>query len=331
MFDDILSQYPIFSHQENHLERITDGLINATWRLNDQWILQRVNPIFGPDVNRDIQVLTQILRQRVQVPTLINNCNGEPFCKIDTGENAGIWRIMTFCEGDCIHSTQNISQIRSLSDNLAQFHTALLGEKYTFRFSRGNVHVFDRHREKLERAISEHPRHACWERVVSLYNQLQALFRLCPGDPALNPELPRHIVHGDPKISNFLFKGDEVCAILDLDTMAWASLESEIGDALRSWCNGHDENHEPALNSDYVAEALEIYQTKCPWLTREERQCFPAAGFKIAAELSMRFAADALCEDYFAFDPAIAPTHGEHSLLRAQNQCLLAESFLDTL
>ena len=46
----------------------------------------------------------------------------------------------------------------------------------------------------------------------------------------------------------------------------------------------------------------------------------------IALELSMRFARDALCEDYFGFDPEIG--HGEHSLLRARNMANLCEQML---
>ena len=52
--------------------KITDGLINQTFDIDNLFILQKVNPIFGPQVNDDIAHLTEVLsKHQVPVPRLI--------------------------------------------------------------------------------------------------------------------------------------------------------------------------------------------------------------------------------------------------------------------
>jgi hypothetical protein len=60
------------------------------------------------------------------------------------------------------------------------------------------------------------------------------------------------------------------------------------------------------------------------WITEEEVEALPTAAERIALELAARFAADALREEYFGWDPDVAPTRGDHNLLRARNQLALA-------
>ena len=44
------------------------------------------------------------------------------------------------------------------------------------------------------------------------------------------------IVHGDPKLSNVLFRDGSVIGFLDMDTIMWGSLLDDIADAIRSCC-----------------------------------------------------------------------------------------------
>jgi len=59
--------------------------------------------------------------------------------------------------------------------------------------------------------------------------------------------------------------------------------------------------------------------------TIEEWEAFPVGLHRICVELSARFAADALKESYFGWDPAAFPARGEHNLVRAQGQLSLAQ------
>jgi aminoglycoside phosphotransferase (APT) family kinase protein len=142
------------------------------------------------------------------------------------------------------------------------------------------------------------------------------------------PSLPLRIGHGDPKISNFLFDtGGRITGVIDLDTMAWTGVDIEIGDALRSWCNRASEDATHAeFDLDVARAGLQGYLAGAPWLTPEERAALPDATQRICLELAARFAADALHESYFGWDPAVAPSRGEHNLLRARGQLALAHA-----
>jgi hypothetical protein len=62
------------------------------------------------------------------------------------------------------------------------------------------------------------------------------------------------------------------------------------------------------------------------WITDAERAAIPTSAERISLELAARFAADALRENYFGWDPDVAPTRGDHNLLRAENQLALARN-----
>ena len=296
--------------------KITDGLINQTYSIDDCWILQHVHSIFGPQVNEDIAALSAILQGRgVPVPLMCRSGEGTYYV---LGEHYGLtegpWRIMTKLEGTTHHFVQNIEQIRALTRMISAFHRALDGCRYEFNHTRPGVHDFERHYKALERAVDEHKDHRLYTQVRDLFEKIQHLSKYIQyNNVMLCTDL--RIIHGDPKISNFLFEDDRITGVVDLDTMARSRAAFEVGDAIRSWCNPCKEDVEPAYNREYAREVMGLYleETKC--LSRAERASLMHAAPFITLELSMRFAKDALCEDYFGFNPDIG--HGEHSLMRA--------------
>ena len=299
------------------------GLIHRTYDVDGGYILQRVNAIFDPCVNEDIEALGGVLRARdVVVPRLMPTRTGAfGFIWRDRSH----WRLMEKLPGDCFERVGSMAQIRSLTLALLGFHSALKGEIYVFKHSRGGVHDFKRHMDALESALASYQSHVFWGDVMRLYRHIEAMGRHVDPISTLSCEVMR-IVHGDPKVSNFLFCGDEVSGILDLDTMAYAPVACDIGDAVRSWCNPRREDETPEFQREYAREVVGLYIEQMRDLTREEREKLPRAGACIALELGVRFARDALCEDYFGFDPAIG--HARHSLLRAQAQVSLCEQML---
>jgi hypothetical protein len=114
--------------------------------------------------------------------------------------------------------------------------------------------------------------------------------------------------------------------VLDLDTLAHGTLDIELGDALRSWCNaGTEDDPHPRFQADVFRAALHGYAHEAKaWMTQEEWLVLPAAVERICLELAARFAADALHETYFGWDPLRFPARGEHDLARARNQLGLA-------
>ena len=355
--------------------KLTDGLINQTYSIDGLWILQHVNKVFGPQVNEDIAELTAILQKRgVPVPQMCRAKSGNYYIMgEDFGLTPGPWRIMTKLEGKTFHFVENIEQIRALARIISRFHAALDDCHYTFKHTRPGVHDFDRHYKALDRAIAEHADHRLYTQVQQLYEQIQHLSKFVKYNEVMACEDLR-IIHGDPKISNFLFADslafgmgegphsapfgendslseykdcgfqgaqplggirgsapdkNVITGVVDLDTMAKSRAAFDVGDAIRSWCNPHPEDVEPQYNKEYAREALGLYleETKC--LTRAERDSLPHAAPFITLELAMRFAKDALCEDYFGFNPDIG--HGEHSLMRARAMYTLCAQMLESI
>ena len=96
--------------------------------------------------------------------------------------------------------------------------------------------------------------------------------------------------------------------------------------SVRSWCNtsGEDDT-EARIDVDVFAAAMKGYAEGAPGFASDDEWHGMAAGLeRIALELAMRFAADALHESYFGFDPAIG--RGEHNALRAEGQLALARA-----
>jgi Ser/Thr protein kinase RdoA (MazF antagonist) len=140
-------------------------------------------------------------------------------------------------------------------------------------------------------------------------------------------ELPERVSHGDLKISNLRFHADgSALCLLDLDTLGTLSIDAELGDAWRSWCNPAGEDAAAARLDRAIFEAAVLGYLGVHPLTGEERECLVVGIERIALELASRFAVDALEECYFGFDPEVAPTRGDHNLMRARGQLTLARS-----
>ncbi len=326
----ILARYPHLIGLP--LTPIRGGLINDTFALGPDHILQRLHPIFAPAVNLDILTLTAALRLRgVPVPTLLTADTGDAWVTLDadrgySSDIAGTWRIMTRLPGRAIARVERPAQARAAAALLARFHGALIGVEHDFAFTRPGAHDTDAHMRALELALDAHPGHRLKPAVEPLAGAL--IGRWADLRPAcVDLDLPARVVHGDPKISNLLFDDEErAVGVIDLDTMAWASVDIDVGDALRSWCNTSTEDDPTARFSAAIfAEAMAGYLDAAPWLTEAERRAFIPTTERICLELAARFAADALHERYFGWDPAAAPTRGDHNLLRAAGQLQLAD------
>lgn len=311
------------------IEPITAGLINDTFAVGGAYILQRLHGgIFRPEVNLDIAALTPPLRRAgLPVPTLLLADTGQPWIEVEGGALEGCWRMMERLPGRTEHRVRSLRMAREAAATLARFHQALAPVEHRFHFSRPGAHDTPAHMRRLAQALEQHPGHRLRPQVEALAAELDALWRSWGEIPAL----PLRIVHGDPKISNLLFdEQDQVSGVVDLDTMAWETLQVELGDACRSWCNrGDEDSGEPVFDAArFEAVAQGYLEQARGWIRPEEVDALPGAPARICLELSARFAADALHESYFGWDPGIAPTRGEHNLLRARGQLSLGRSAL---
>jgi Ser/Thr protein kinase RdoA (MazF antagonist) len=311
------------------LTRIDSGLINRTYTValgGERWLLQWVNPIFGPEVHLDIEAVTAHLAAAgMLTPRLVRTQAGELWTRNGDG---GVWRLMTFIEGVTYHRAERTGLCTEAGRLVGTFHRAVRSLTYAFRHRRLYVHDTPRHLAKLRDALASHRAHRAYAQVAPLAEEI---LERADALPSL-ATLPLRIVHGDLKLSNVLFsdKGTAV-ALVDLDTLGDMPLPVELADAWRSWCNPRGEDDASArFELGHLEAALEGYGAAASGLLSEaELTALPTAIETIALELASRFAADALLESYFGWDASRFASRSEHNRVRAESQLALARSIAE--
>ena len=212
---------------------------------------------------------------------------------------------------------------------LGRMHAALALLDYDLQAGLPVTHDTRRHALHLKNTLENQRSHARYAAIKPLGETILARLEQLPALPAVSARM----VHGDPKISNFIFSGDnrEVLCMVDFDTLNRMPVYLELGDALRSWCNPYGEDSTDAYFSmAHCRAALEAYAHHArKLLTLEEWFAIPAATLTIYIELAARFCADALNEDYFSWDPDYFTSHSEHSEIRARGQLNAASSLVE--
>jgi Ser/Thr protein kinase RdoA (MazF antagonist) len=302
-------------------------------------VLQRVNPIFPPEIHEDIDAVTRHLALKgLTTPRLVATVQDEAFVEAD----GAIWRLLTRIPGVTQEALTTEAEAREAGRVLGEFHRALADFAQPLKNQRPPVHELPRHLATLEHTLavqSQHPAHreisAIADRILGMAGKLTAI-----------ESLPPRLVHGDPKISNIVFRDAgtagsrsssdgqplAVC-LIDLDTLTRMPVALEIGDALRSWCNTAAEDSPAAGFSleRYSAAIAGYRQGAGELLTRAEWRAVPTATLTIAIELAARFAADALNESYFSWDRQRYASASAHNQARAEAQLKLATSITAAL
>lgn len=310
---------------------ITVGLINLTYAVptadGGRVALQRLSPIFGAEVHRDIDAVTRHLEAKgLTTPRLVPTDAGA----LDLQLEDGCWRVMSWIEGETFERLDGPDHARAAGALLGRFHAALADFDTELVHVRVGVHDTEKHLAGLEAALAAvagDPAHAATREVGERILELTAAL------PDFS-ELPRRVVHGDPKVSNLLFAPDGAgVAMVDLDTVARMPLAHELGDALRSWCNRAftEDDARAQFDLDLMEATLEGYAKSAPAdLSAAEWASLVPGAQTIMLELAARFCKDVVEDRYFGWDARRFPSRAAHNLARARGQLRLAES-LETL
>jgi Ser/Thr protein kinase RdoA (MazF antagonist) len=323
---DVLARWGVRA-AEARVEAIAIGLINRTLRVDDASgtrIVQRLHPIFAPEVNLDIEAITAHLAARgVRTPRLIRTIDGAASFRDAAGAT---WRALSFVAGETLPRVHEPWVAAAAGRAVGALHRALADLEHAFHFTRPGAHDTPAHLATLRATLTEHAAHA---RIAAVEPLGRAILAHAEALAPL-PATPTRIIHGDLKTTNVLFDRArrEATAIVDLDTMAASSLPIELGDAFRSWCNpgGEDDAH-ARFDAGVFEAAITAYAAEAgALLVVEEREAIVLGVETIATELAARFCADALRERYFGWDAARYATRGEHNEVRARSQLAVARS-----
>ncbi|MDD5268702.1 MAG: phosphotransferase, partial [Methylococcales bacterium] len=133
--------------------------------------------------------------------------------------------------------------------------------------------------------------------------------------------LSLRVIHGDPKLNNFLFdkKSKKIVSIIDLDTVKPGLVHYDIGDCLRSCCHRLETN---VFDLDTCAVILKFYLSEAgAFFSESDYHYLYAAIQLIPFELGLRF-----YTDYLEGNRYFKVTGADQNLQRAADQFHLCES-----
>ena len=287
--------------------RIPNGLINSSYFVSSSkgnFVFQKMGSIFNERTIEDYQTVQSYLRTSgVSVPVLLRSWRGKPFVK----KEGNVWRVFEYIESD---KTPRISKDSALEAGrlLGKFHNTMAKSQFRPTFQLEGFHDTHRYIKRMN-FLFDHPDYK--KKAEQIEKEVTLINRNIDRH-YLDDALPKTIIHGDPKLDNFLFKKGKAIAILDLDTMMYASELFDLGDALRSWCR----QDETQFDSSIFSATMEGYRSENK-LSYEDNLVERATGL-ITLELSSRYLLDYFEESYFSLDRTKYSSRAEQNLARAR-------------
>lgn len=315
--------------RDAEVRTLSGGLINATHVVRRDGepiaVVQRLHPIFGAEVNLDLERVTAHLAGHgLATPRLIRTRGGDAWI-VDDGK---VWRALTWVDGVAHHAVPSVAHARAGGELVGRFHRAVDDLDHAYAFARAGVHDTAAHLGKLRDRLAAAAAHPA-AHDPALIELGHAIVAAAAALPVLDRELPRRHSHGDLKISNLLFTAagpPAGVALVDLDTLGRQTLAFELGDAMRSWCNPRGEDAGAiAFDLALFAAAMGGWAEVVGGLVGAAERRSVVDGLETACvELAARFAVDGFDDSYFGWDPARFPSRRAHNLVRARGQLALA-------
>lgn len=328
------------------------GLINDSYlvrlRNGAAFLLQRLNPKVFPDPELPMHNLRVVGRHIAQKRTISRLSEHQAILPLPVRHQAGdccyddqgaCWRALNFIDHSrTISRLTGEEQAGEVGAALGRFH-CLLNDlpPARLRDPLPTFHVTPWVLARYQATLSELDSN--WEEQFS--SAIREKIEYCRAFIAQRREscevleqarargvLPERVIHGDPKLDNFLFAADadRALALIDLDTVKPGLTQYDIGDCLRSCCNlGGEDPAQPsaarfdldlawALLTGYLGEMRAL-------LTYNDFAYFYEATRLISFELGLRFFRDFLVGNrYFKV------TDPEQNLRRALAQFNLTAS-----
>ena len=305
---------------------INSGLINSTYKVEfkkSTFILQKINQFVFKDPNLIQKNYKEILKQfsvsaypKKQLEFLETNSNLELLQHNDT-----FWRMSKFIKGKTYPVCKSLEMAYSAAKSLAEFHLALIGLDYN-RINepiKDFCNFNDRIQQYRESTINGDSHRL--KNTQNFIDEIESNLKYIHDYIEIEKDIKKRIIHGDPKVSNFLFddKTHKVISIIDIDTIMPGSILFDFGDMVRSFANKSYEDSQikerifnpdiyNALKEGYLSEANEF-------LSPIEKESLDLSALTVALIQCIRF-----LTDYYNLDVYNQVNEAEHNLKRAINQ-----------
>jgi Ser/Thr protein kinase RdoA (MazF antagonist) len=237
-----------FSKSILSIEPLGNGYINDTYLVatdSKPFVLQKINKHVFPrpeQITTNLLLLNKHISQiniqqiALTIPHLLVTENGNYFF-CDAQDD--YWRALSYIDNtESLENISNLEQAGQVGLALAQFHRLTHGLDATklhdtlpgFHITPGYLQHYQH--VKSRSTVTEDP--YCKDFILDYQHIVDDL-----ETAKAQGLLVEQIIHGDPKLNNFLFDKDTNCIIslIDLDTVKPGLIHYDIGDCLRSCCH----------------------------------------------------------------------------------------------
>jgi Ser/Thr protein kinase RdoA (MazF antagonist) len=322
-----------FSGLARNIAPLGNGLINDTFLVTtatQPFVLQRINTQVFPkpeQIMANLATFSQHIAKknrrevRLQLPHALNTAtNNKPLYQDEQG---GMWRALSFiADSESLENVRTIADVWQAGSALGHFHRLLSDfEPTRLHDTLPGFHITPAYLEQYRQVLTQtavFPDAYCAEFIVNfqhLADDLEAAKQ--------QGLLSLRVIHGDPKLNNFLFNKHSrmIVSLIDLDTVKPGLVHYDLGDCARSCCHNmvtgeFDIERCAALLIGYLSEAEAFF-------TRHDYQYLYSAIRLIPFELGLRF-----YTDYLQGNRYFKATEPEQNLRRATEQFRLCESIL---
>lgn len=296
---------------------ISSGLLHCTFLVRSKGgdvVVQKLHTVIKQNTCEDAFAITTYAQKKgIPVPKFLVTTTGKSWVRYE----GKLWRVMR-CIPGVTKKRATPTEAESAGHLLAEFHAAVKSFSYQCRGSIPHFHDTPFIYERFKKVLKQHQGGTLYKAVAPL---AEAYLRAVPKF-FLPKNLKQQIVHGDLKISNFLFKGKRATAILDFDTGMRHTPLVDVGDALRSWTNKKSEDGKALFDKKIYDAFVAGYLEKAA-LNRTEQALIPQAFRLMTLECGMRFLKDYFEDSYFGWNPKKFPSRRAHNLVRAEGQMSL--------
>ena len=350
---DFITQKFFINSKVLSIDLIDAGLINKTYVVehiyNDvksKFILQSLGDIFESHemVNKNHKLVTDHIKKKIEntnfdlkrwkSPNLIrcksNNLFAFPF-------ESEYWRAMVYIDQTfSLNFLEDLAMAYQTGLGLAKFH--LICSDLDCSKLENNIENFHNTKYYIDKYILTlkdfkliNLDNVEKNRVINLISNLTPHIRYVQYLlKSFNKDsLVHNVIHGDPKLSNFLFdlQHKSVVSLIDLDTVYSGFFLTDLADCIRSICNLSGEDPHKIENVKFDIKSCMYFLQGYFSLTQKEItssfEILPEFIYLIIFELSIRFLTDFLQSDnYFKIK------YKTHNLYRAEVQYRLLSSYL---
>ncbi|TRW96989.1 phosphotransferase enzyme family protein [Candidatus Methylobacter oryzae] len=321
-----------FGNAVTEVTALGNGLINDTYLVStpsSSFVLQRINRAVFPapeQIMANLTTLNQHVTQKnaalvmLQIPKALKTIDNNALYQ---DQNGDYWRALSFiADTESIETISTISEAEQSGFALGHFHRLLSDlNPLLLHDTLPGFHItpqYLKHYQQILRQPAKPEESYCAEficRFQHIADDLEAAKQ--------QGLLSLRVIHGDPKLNNFLFNrcSRKVVSIIDLDTVKPGLIHYDIGDCLRSCCHAAG----PAgFNLDICAAWLKSYLAEAgAFFTEYDYQYLYPAIRLIPFELGIRF-----YSDYLEGNRYFKVTESEQNLQRAIGQFRLCESIM---